>query len=301
MNKILENLNLDECLFIDIETVHQETLPPMDLLQWQFRDKEKDELATIQDAENAFYKKGALFPEMGRIVCISLGMIEGDTINIKSLTGDEPTILKTLVKLIKKRKFILVGFNIKAFDLPYIRKRAMVNDLEYFSTPQGNDSGIKPWDMDSVVVDLMEHWKGANYANTSLELLCYALGISSPKVAIRGSEVSAYYYKHGVEDIAKYCERDVLATANVLRRLRKESLLTLSECEPAEKTLGMVEQIKAEGKVTETLWKELRKKVKDMNDKEREHTIDIINSALVLGGNSLTDAQKNDILTYKKK
>ena len=53
------------------------------------------------------------------------------------------------------------------------------------------------------------------------------LGIPSPKQDLDGSQIRSVYYEEGnIDRIRKYCELDVLTTAQVFLRLRNEKLLT---------------------------------------------------------------------------
>ena len=52
------------------------------------------------------------------------------------------------------------------------------------------------------------------------------LGISDPKDDMDGSQVADVYYRQkDLERIARYCEKDVLAVAQVLLRLKGELLI----------------------------------------------------------------------------
>ena len=78
-------------------------------------------------------------------------------------------------------------------------------------------------------------WKFGDYKHyTSLNLLTNILGIESPKEDIDGSQVSRVFYEENdLERIAKYCENDTIAVAQVLLRLfnlelvRKEQILRI--------------------------------------------------------------------------
>ena len=69
----------------------------------------------------------------------------------------------------------------------------------------------------------MELWKFGDYKNyTSLELLTSVLGIATPKDDIDGSMVAGIYYvEDDIERIVRYCEKDVLAVAQVLLRFMR--------------------------------------------------------------------------------
>ena len=89
--------------------------------------------------------------------------------------------------------------------------------------------GKKPWEIPHL--DTMELWKFGDYKHyTSLRLLAHILGIPSPKQDLDGSQIRSVYYEDGdVERIARYCELDVVTTAQVFLRLRNEGLLNEDE------------------------------------------------------------------------
>ena len=70
-------------------------------------------------------------------------------------------------------------------------------------------------------------WKFGDYKHyTSLNLLTNILGIDSPKEDIDGSQVAKVYYEDGdLKRIAKYCENDTLAVAQVYLRFNNMEIL----------------------------------------------------------------------------
>ena len=56
--------------------------------------------------------------------------------------------------------------------------------------------------------------------------MAHVLGIPSPKEDLDGSQIRSVYYENGdIDRIAKYCELDVVTTAQVFLRLRQDPLL----------------------------------------------------------------------------
>ena len=56
------------------------------------------------------------------------------------------------------------------------------------------------------------------------------LGVPSPKDDIDGSEVANVFYKDkDIDRIATYCEKDVIAVAQIILKLRFQKLLTSDE------------------------------------------------------------------------
>ena len=59
-----------------------------------------------------------------------------------------------------------------------------------------------------------------------IKLLTKILEIPSPKGDIEGSHVAhVYYVENDIDRIVTYCEKDVIAVAQIFLRFRKEDLL----------------------------------------------------------------------------
>lgn len=201
-------------LFIDIETAPLyegiEGYPKV------LRDK------LVQKYPEDGYSMAGLHAEFGQIVCISVGYMEGDQVHTKSLVGSEQTILIDL-GIILKRQYKIVGHNILDFDLPFIQRRYIINDLK---VPQPiRTAGKKPWDLEAIIGDTMVMWSGTQWKyRVSLNVLCELLGVKSPKGDMDGSKVGEAFYKGDIDRIAKYCEGDVVATAKVYSILKNRGL-----------------------------------------------------------------------------
>lgn len=89
--------------------------------------------------------------------------------------------------------------------------------------------GKKPWEVPHL--DTLDLWKFGDYKHyTSLKLLTKILEIPSPKDDIDGSQVCAVFYQEGdIDRIIRYCEKDTVAVAQILLRLRGEELLHENE------------------------------------------------------------------------
>ena len=117
----------------------------------------------------------------------------------------------------------LVGFNIKGFDIPYICKKAMKYGIQL--PRQLHLQNVKPWD--NCLLDLSDVWKFGGWNGAKLGVVCHELSIPSPKEELAGGEVSQTFWRGDLDLIMEYCERDVLATANVLLRLSNFDILTI--------------------------------------------------------------------------
>ena len=87
-------------------------------------------------------------------------------------------------------------------------------------------AGKRPWEVKHLI-DTMELWKFGDIKHyTSLKLLSHCLDIPSPKDDISGTDVGRVFYEEqGAERIVDYCEGDVLAVVQVMRRFCQLPLL----------------------------------------------------------------------------
>jgi 3'-5' exonuclease len=226
---------LQRIMFLDIETVPQTSdfsELPGDLAHlWEEKfnliyKRMPEKYAEETTAAEGFNSSAGIYSEFGKIVCISVGFIffQGETMHFrtKSFSGDdEKKILTEFTELIHKffttKEHTLCGHNIKEFDIPYICRRMLINGLKLPAIL--NIAGKKPWEI--LFIDTLELWKFGDYKNyTSLKLLTAVFGIPTPKDDIDGSQVAEVYYKEkNVNRIALYCQKDVVATAQVFLRL----------------------------------------------------------------------------------
>ena len=186
----------------------------------------EDELSV----SDAYEQRSGIFAEFGKIIVISTGILtkqEDDSyvMRIKSFSGDnEKQILIDFFDLLNtyysKAQHTLCGHNIKEFDLPYICRRATIHGLEL---PEILDlHGKKP--RESSFLDTLELWKFGDKKNyVSLDLLCRVLGIQTPKTDISGEQVARVYRdEKDLPRITEYCERDVVAVADIMLRFMRK-------------------------------------------------------------------------------
>jgi DNA polymerase elongation subunit (family B) len=230
----MENkIKLSNILFLDIETVPElatfEELHPVK--QELFAQKTKYQRKEDFSPEE-FYDRAGIWAEFGKIICISVGFFDDHssdlTFRLKSFYGnDEAKILIDFKSLLEKyysqKQHVLCGHNGKEFDFPYIARRMIINKIEL--PEKLNLFGKKPWEV--AHLDTLEMWKFGDFKHyTSLNLLTNILGIASPKEDIDGSQVAHVYYKENdLDRIAKYCENDTLAVAQVYLRLMHLDIL----------------------------------------------------------------------------
>ena len=240
---------LDKILFLDIETVPQTA--SIDELNPEMKHLWEDKFAIIKarmpekyseeaTADYGYQNGAGIYAEFAKIVCISVGVIyfKGSEkhIRTKSFAGhDEVKLLHDFALMASTflaSKHYVCGHNIKEFDIPFICRRMLVNGI---TIPNALDvSGKKPWE--TSFIDTLELWKFGDFKNyTSLKLLTAIFGIPTPKDDIDGSQVaSVYYNEQDVSRISLYCEKDVVATAQVYLRLCGEQIILPEHIEHAD-------------------------------------------------------------------
>ncbi|MEX0314833.1 MAG: ribonuclease H-like domain-containing protein, partial [Allomuricauda sp.] len=135
---MLYKLNLENILFLDIETVPQkpnfDTLDETTQMLWEQKSQyqRKDEITAEE-----FYDRAGIWAEFGKIICISVGYFtfKGDnrSFRVTSFSGDEKELLKEFKQLLQehfsKTKHLLCAHNGKEFDFPYIARRMIINGM----------------------------------------------------------------------------------------------------------------------------------------------------------------------------
>lgn len=233
---MIKSLKLENILFLDIETVpEQSSFKDLGDLEQELWEQKSFYQRKDQYSAEEYYEHAGIWAEFGRIICISVGYFNfkdgARAFRLKSYSGDEVEILKNFKELLDRYfnfpQHLLCAHNGKEFDFPYISRRMIINNIDI--PDKLNLFGRKPWEV--AHLDTMELWKFGDYKNyTSLKLLAHVLDIPSPKDDIDGSDIYRVYYEEGdLERIISYCERDTITVAQILLRLRNEPLLEESE------------------------------------------------------------------------
>lgn len=226
----------EQLLVLDIETVPQ--YPSFDELPetWKhlWTDKISKTMPENFSATEMYEQRAGIQAEFGKIICISTGFFYTDKagrlcFRLKSYANnDEGQLLAEFIKnadhfakLVPDFQF--AGHNIKEFDIPYISRRMLIHQQTLPSFLQF--SGKKPWETN--LIDTMQLWKFGDYKNyTSLKLLAACLGIDTPKDDINGSMVKDVYYReNNLSRITDYCQKDVIAVAQIFLRFQNLPLL----------------------------------------------------------------------------
>lgn len=230
---MLDTIHLQDILFLDIETVPAS--PDFENLDPDFKDfweKKSGFFRKENETPADVYPRAGIYAEFGKVVCISAGFIflrNGDKcFRLKSFYGEnEKELLTAFIDMLNsstsKRNLYLCAHNGKEFDFPYLARRILLNELKL---PAVLDvAGKKPWEV--AFLDTLELWKFGDYKHyTSLNLLAKLFRIQSPKEDMDGSQVFEVYYREkNLEKIVDYCEKDVLAVAQLFLKYRGESVI----------------------------------------------------------------------------
>ena len=136
---------------------------------------------------------------------------------------DEPSVLGAfnaeLERLISPNMHSaikVVGHNLVGFDLRFLLQRYIVHSIKPHPVIHVAANPRTSWN--DAVYDTMV--KFAGYGKTiSLDKLCMALGVPTPKGDMNGSMVGQYVADGRIEEVVEYCKRDVTATKEVYKRM----------------------------------------------------------------------------------
>jgi hypothetical protein len=284
--KALTDLLIKDLLFLDIETVRVEDELQIDTPlfdSWAYKMTYEMKGATSEELIAAYKDKAALHPEFARIAVITMGYAKGDNLVLKTYNNeDEKELLTEFIEDLhkftdKNSKTRLAGHYIIYFDIPFITRRCMVNQVEPHELL--DTSTLKPWEV--TAVDTKDIWKGSSPTPASLINIAVALGLPSPKDDISGAQVGDVYYgaiEGGIERISRYCEKDVLTVANVIRKCRFEEPFEPVSSLPAEdeEQIPVIKQLFAGARYTVAHKKELVEKIKAMDEDEKVKAFDIL-------------------------
>lgn len=213
-------------LFLDIETLGTDrqdvrdyiaasiTPPgniskPETIAKWEAESKPQ----AIEDA----IAKTALDGSFGRVCVIGWAL---DDERVQTVHGlDEPTVLQRFADRMDNIRVFdcaVVGHNVASFDLRFLVQRYIVNSIKPPAIIT-RAAQAKPWEAEKVY-DTMVQWAGAGN-RISLDKLCLALGIESPKGDITGATVGQAVADGRLLEVADYCAGDVEAVRAIHKRM----------------------------------------------------------------------------------
>jgi hypothetical protein len=214
-------------LYIDLETLPTDRTDVIESLKSSIKAPgqfKKPESIAAWFEENllseidAAHRKTALDGAFGRVCVIGFAIDDGP---VKTLSGDEKEVLETFAEVLATGDFDryqtkVVGHHVAGFDLRFLVQRYIVNSIRVPSVIR-YAADAKPWEQDKVF-DTMVQWAGVGN-RISLDKLCMALSIPTPKGELTGANVYDYFLDGRISEIEEYCMRDVEATRQVYKRM----------------------------------------------------------------------------------
>lgn len=167
------------------------------------------------------WQRTALDPMVGSIYVFGIS-IQGEMPITLFRKPEEPegglltlgldVIAAALNKTGQNRPPRFIGWNHRAFDLPFLAKRCVINNIvPPFKLPLHSRYN------DERVLDLMTEWAGSReYAKQSD--VATALGIPVPS-EINGKDLWAFVEKNGVEAAANKCRSDINVLIEIYKRM----------------------------------------------------------------------------------
>lgn len=235
----MQNIQIENLLLIDIETVPQYSLFNDLTDEWKLLWEEKVQKTLPENiTAGEFYPmRAGVMAEFAKVICISIGYFKKEAgaiqLRLKSFYGDdEKHLLQDFISILKlsdtnNNRWNFCGHNIKEFDIPFICRRLLVNGIAI--PPILDFQNRKPWETN--MVDTFQYWRFGDYKHyTSLKLLAAALGVPSPKDDIDGSMVADVYWKEkNLQRIVTYCQKDVITTGNIMLRFNNMPLIEVEQ------------------------------------------------------------------------
>jgi len=223
-------------LYLDIETVPTDRAdvrayiaatvsPPGNISKAETIAKwnEESRPAAVEEA----VAKTGLDGSFGRVCVIGWAYDDGPVQSMHDIASESELLhafaeqLNVWVPIGEQYTTAVIGHNVSSFDLRFLTQRFIVNGIKPPLLIQ-RAAQAKPWEADKVF-DTMIQWAGVGN-RISLEKLCLALSIPSPKSDITGATVAAAVSDGRIAEVAAYCERDVEAVRAVYRRMTFASI-----------------------------------------------------------------------------
>ncbi|MEO6594428.1 MAG: ribonuclease H-like domain-containing protein [Planctomycetota bacterium] len=187
-----------------------------------------------------------LSPFFGKIVSLAVGDGDAepgsDDVTVLAVPPDGQTIepcppwLRPMTEADLLRAFwalasraeTVVSFNGRGFDVPFLVTRSLIHGI-----PARVDLVSQRWSL-RPHLDLWELLSQRG-GPSKLDVVCWALGIVSPKEVMDGSMVAPAYARGEIVKIAEYNAHDVRATSAVYRKVRDLVLRYRGDWAPSKK------------------------------------------------------------------
>jgi DNA polymerase elongation subunit (family B) len=159
---------------------------------------------------DAHFRGTSFSGEFGRIFCIGYAV---DDQPAQCLSGSEKEMLEKFWDIAKDAS-LFIGHNVMDFDMRFIYKRSIINDVK-----PTQDLSFARY-RSNPIFDTMKEWEKWGAMGTSLHKLALALGLESSKSeGIDGSQVYDFFLAGKTNEICEYCKRDVEVTRKIYNRI----------------------------------------------------------------------------------
>ena len=319
--KVLKNIKSELICAIDIETVRIEDrfedLSEGFQSAWEYKNKQNGVIPNWEELSELWTKTSSLYAEFSKVCAVSLAYLDAKgTLVCKEFYGENEkellislgTVLDNMYK--HNKAYRLAGHAAKFFDYPYLSKRYIINRL---NIPQVLDSsGLKPWECLNLCSN--ELWKvGGTGAGSSLQALCACLDIPTSKSDLVGDEVGKAYFDKELVRIKDYCSLDTIATFNVIRVFKGESIFQFDEVnyvvgysvdgamatqgeEPKETQKPLLDSIFAKGQIDPEDYDRVMATAKTLDVEEKMKFCDLITAALLNKDKKTLDIDEQEII-----
>lgn len=159
------------------------------------------------------FRQTAISGDFGRIFCIGYAF---NNEKIEIISGTEIEILTTWWQ-VAERADLFIGHNIMDFDLRFIFKRSIINNIK----PNAKHLNLSFARYKNFpIFDTMREWEKWSNSFIKLDTLAKSLDLQSSKDGgIDGSQVYDFYLKRKYKEIYEYCKRDVQLTRKIYMRM----------------------------------------------------------------------------------
>jgi predicted PolB exonuclease-like 3'-5' exonuclease len=186
-------------------------------------------------------------PFFGKIVSLAVGDGDAepgeDTVTVLAVPPDgmviadcpkwlrpmsEPDLIRAFWALASRAETV-VSFNGRGFDVPFLVTRSLIHGIPARVDLMSQRFALRPH------LDLFELVTQRGRGPSKLDVVCWALGIESPKGEMDGSMVAPAYERGEIVKIAEYNAHDVRATSALYRRCRDLVLRYRADWQPSRK------------------------------------------------------------------
>jgi hypothetical protein len=177
-------------------------------------------LASFEETVEDCYRKTGLDGAFGQ-VCVIGWALDADQ-PAAAADMDEGALLRRFFAELREIpsnevfQTTVVGHNVANFDLRFLTQRSIVRGIRPHPVI-ARAAQAKPWEQEKVY-DTMLQWAGVG-GRISLDKLCKALSVPSPKGDLDGSKVWDYVRDGRIDEVLDYCMQDVAAVRSVWQRM----------------------------------------------------------------------------------